>query len=78
MVRAVLEHDQNDYDAYKMYQLLSADFLKSPNTTLEHAEVLIKLLKSKTIEAERKAQLETLAKSMLEKIGSDNVVINPR
>ena len=61
-----------------MYQLLSADFEKSPNTTLEHAEVLIKLLKSNSLEAERKTQLETLAKSMLEKIGSDNVVINPR
>lgn len=78
MIRAVLEYDQNDYDAYKMYQLLSADFEKSPNTTLEHAEVLIKLLKSNSLEGERKTQLETLAKSMLEKIGSDNVVINPR
>ena len=90
----MLDAISDDYEAYKMYQVLVQDAknrdpsldLRSEKTlgtqgvdfSLVQADLLIRLASLTRISAEEKSNLLTQAKSMMKRIADENVVINPR
>lgn len=76
-IESVLDATSQDYDAYKMYKLLS--FEKTVNiTTVNRIRVIAKLLRINAITKEEKEFLQKTADEQIKAMASNNLVFNPR
>lgn len=76
-ISAILEFDNSDYEAYKMYKLL--DFTTNNNSlNLEKVKVIAKLIKIKSISSWEIKLLEKESKNIIDKIISEELVFNPK
>lgn len=76
-IEAILDNTSQDYEAYKMYKLLTfekADTLTQVNRT----RVLAKLLRITALTKEEKDALTKLANEEIKNIASNGLVYNPR
>lgn len=76
-IEAILDNSSQDYEAYKMYKLLS--FEKSDNLTqVNRTRVIAKLLQINAITKEEKDTLTKLANEQLKSIASNGLAYSPR
>jgi hypothetical protein len=74
---AILDFDNSDYEAFKMYKLL--DFKNSYNSlNLEKSKIIAKLLRLNQINSSEKKILEQEAINIVNKIISEELVFNPK
>lgn len=76
-IEAILDHTSQDYEAYKMYKLLSFDKADSL-TQVNQTRVLAKLLRITAISKDEKTSLTALANEQIKNIASNGLVYNPR
>ena len=76
-IEAILDNASQDYEAYKMYKLLS--FEKADSLTqVNRVRVLAKLLRMNAITKDERESLTKLASEQLKSIISNGLVYNPR
>jgi hypothetical protein len=76
-IEAILDTTSEDYEAYKMYKLLTFD--KSDSLTqVNRTRVLTKLLRITAITKDEKDGLQKLANEQIKSIVSNGLVYNPR
>ena len=76
-IEAILDYSSQDYEAYKMYKLLSFD--KPDNLTqVNRVRVVAKLLRINSITKEEKSSLTAFANEQIKSIASNGLVYNPR
>ncbi len=85
MIEWVLDAVPDDYEAYKMYQILSAEMKntdKNPDSgtdfSLAHARLLVELSKLTWVRENDRKSLLTKAIEIIKKVGNENIVMNPR
>ena len=76
-IEAILDNSSQDYEAYKMYKLLSFDKADSL-TQVNRTRVLAKLLRINAITKDEKDSLTKLANEQIKNIASNSLVYNPR
>lgn len=77
IIEAILDNTPQDYEAYKMYKLLSFDGADSL-TQVNRTRVLAKLLRITAIGKDEKDTLTKLANEQIKAIASNGLVYNPR
>lgn len=77
IIEAILDHTSQDYEAYKMYKLLSFDKADSL-TQVNRTRVLAKLLRITAITKDERDTLTKLANEQIKNITSNRLVYNPR
>ena len=77
IIEAILDNTPQDYEAYKMYKLLSFDGADSL-TQVNRTRVLAKLLRITAIGKDEKDTLTKLANEQIKSIASNGLVYNPR
>lgn len=76
-IEAILDNSSQDYEAYKMYKLLTFDKADSL-TQVNRTRVLAKLLRITAITKDEKDGLQKLAAEQIKNITSNGLVYNPR
>jgi hypothetical protein len=76
-IESILDNSSQDYEAYKMYKLLS--FEKTDSLTqVNRVRVLAKILRITAIGKDEKDGLQKLANEQIKNIASNGLVYNPR
>ena len=76
-IESILDNSSQDYEAYKMYKLLSFDKADSL-TQVNRVRVLAKILRITAIGKDEKDGLQKLANEQIKNITSNGLVYNPR
>jgi len=76
-IEAILDNNSQDYEAYKMYKLLSFEKMDTL-IQVNRSRVLAKLLRINAITKEEKSGLKKLADEQIKNIASNGLVYNPR
>lgn len=76
-IESILDNSSQDYEAYKMYKLLSFDKADSL-TQVNRTRVLVKLLRINAISKGEKDSLQKLINEQVKSIASNGLVYNPR